>query len=81
MLCYVMLSESVNCTHFIQIVGEHKDFRDFVGPADPEIAKHLRPKTVRAKFGQDKIFNSVHCTDLPEDVGLEIEYFFRILSQ
>ena len=81
MLCYVTLSKSVNCTYFIQIVGEHKDFRDFVGPADPEIAKHLRPKTVRAKFGQDKIFNSVHCTDLPEDVGLEIEYFFRILSQ
>ncbi|KAL5249317.1 hypothetical protein ACHWQZ_G018245 [Mnemiopsis leidyi] len=65
----------------IEIVGQHKDFRDFVGPADPEIAKHLRPKTVRAKFGQDKIFNSVHCTDLPEDVGLEVEYFFRILSQ
>ena len=64
-----------------QVVGEHQSFREFVGPADPEIARHLRPDTIRALFGKDKIFNSVHCTDLPEDVGLETEYFFRILSQ
>lgn len=65
----------------LEIVGDHKAFREFVGPADPEIARHLRPKTIRAQYGQDKIFNSIHCTDLPEDVGLEVEYFFRILSQ
>jgi len=65
----------------VEVVGEHQSFREFVGPADPEIARHLRPDTIRALFGKDKIFNSVHCTDLPEDVGLETEYFFRILSQ
>ncbi|XP_070539278.1 nucleoside diphosphate kinase homolog 7-like isoform X2 [Ptychodera flava] len=56
-------------------------FREFVGPADPEIARHLRPRTLRAIFGTDKIKNAVHCTDLPEDGVLETEYFFRILSQ
>jgi len=46
---------------------EPQAFREFVGPADPEIARHLRPKTLRARFGMDKIKNAVHCTDLPDD--------------
>ena len=57
----------------------HTKFREFVGPSDPEIARHLRPHTLRAKFGKDKIQNAVHCTDLPDDCSLEVEYFFRIL--
>lgn len=57
----------------------HTQFREFVGPSDPEIARHLRPHTLRAKFGKDKIQNAVHCTDLPDDCALEVEYFFRIL--
>ena len=44
-----------------------KAFRDLAGPSDPEIAKNLRPNTLRARFGTDKIKNAVHCTDLPED--------------
>jgi len=55
-------------------------FREAVGPTDPEIARHLRPRTLRALFGTDKIRNAVHCTDLPEDGILEVEYFFRILN-
>ena len=47
---------------------------------DPEVARHLRPKTIRAKFGVDKICNAVHCTDLPDDQALEVEYFFSVLS-
>ena len=58
----------------------HAIFREFVGPADPEIARHLRPHTLRAKFGQDKIKNAVHCTDLVDDDILEVEYFFKILD-
>uniref|UniRef100_A0A6I8S5A1 Nucleoside diphosphate kinase homolog 7 n=1 Tax=Xenopus tropicalis TaxID=8364 RepID=A0A6I8S5A1_XENTR len=57
-----------------------KRFRDFCGPADPEIARHLRPKTLRARFGKNKIKNAVHCTDLPEDAPLEVQYFFKILD-
>ncbi len=55
-------------------------FRDFVGPCDPEIARHLRPKTLRAIYGKDKVHNGIHCTDLPEDQKLEVEYFFKILD-
>ena len=58
----------------------HGAFRELVGPSDPEIARHLRPHTVRAKFGQDKIKNALHCTDLPDDSTLEVEYFFKILD-
>lgn len=43
------------------------DFRTLSGPHDPEIAKYLRPDTMRAKFGVDRVQNVVHCTDLPDD--------------
>merc|ERR1711959_29922 len=56
-------------------------FRELVGPSDPAIARTLRPHTLRAKYGHDKIRNAIHCTDLPEDGGLEVEYFFRVLQQ
>lgn len=56
-------------------------FREMVGPADPEIARHLRDRTLRALFGRNKIQNAVHCTDLPEDGLLEVEYFFKILDR
>ena len=55
-------------------------FRQLAGPLDPEVAKHLRPNTLRANFGIDRVMNAVHCTDLPEDGVLECEYFFRILA-
>ncbi|XP_029634187.1 nucleoside diphosphate kinase 7 [Octopus sinensis] len=58
-----------------------KAFREMAGPADPEIARHLRPRSLRAQFGIDKIKNAVHCTDLPEDGILEVEYFFKILDR
>jgi len=45
---------------------------------DPEIAKSLRPRTIRAKFGESRAANAVHCTDLEEDGVLEVEYFFSI---
>ncbi|CAK6956229.1 nucleoside diphosphate kinase 7 [Scomber scombrus] len=57
-----------------------KSFREFCGPADPEIAQHLRPSTLRALYGKDKVKNAVHCTDLPEDGVLEVQYFFKILD-
>ena len=49
-----------------------KTFREMVGPNDPEIAKYLRPNTIRAKFGMDRVRNAVHCTDLPEDGTIEV---------
>lgn len=66
----------------LEITGQdaHQRFRELTGPADPEIARHLRPYTLRAKFGADKIKNAIHCTDLPDDNVLEVEYFFKILN-
>jgi len=55
--------------------------RNFCGPADPDIARHLRPQSMRAMFGTDKIHNAVHVTDLPEDAQLEVEYFFKVLDR
>jgi nucleoside-diphosphate kinase len=53
-------------------------FRSLAGPLDPEIAKNLRPNTLRARFGCDRVKNAVHCTDLAEDGILESQYFFSV---
>ncbi|KAG3258791.1 NME/NM23 family member 7, transcript variant X2 [Ictidomys tridecemlineatus] len=63
----------------IQQNNSTKTFREFCGPADPEIARHLRPGTLRAIFGKTKIQNAVHCTDLPEDGLLEVNNMGDIL--
>jgi len=55
-------------------------FRQFCGPSDPEIARHIRPASLRAIYGEDKVKNAIHCTDLEEDGLIEIEYFLRILN-
>lgn len=44
-----------------QSVSIVQAFRELVGPADPEVAKHIRPRSLRAVFGQNKIKNAVHC--------------------
>lgn len=54
-------------------------FRETAGPWDVELAKELRPDTIRGLFGEDKVRSAVHCTDLPTDGELECEYCFRIL--
>ena len=66
----------------LEITGKNAQqrFRELTGPADPEIACHLRPHTLRAQFGKDKVKNAIHCTDLPDDSVLEVEYFFKILD-
>merc|ERR1719183_1071388 len=56
-------------------------FRKLVGPHDPEIARHLRPETLRGELGVDRVQNTIHCSDLPEDGLLEAEYFFKMLQQ
>lgn len=68
----------------IEIQGLDDDiqprFRAFCGPVDPQVAKVLRPKTLRAVYGIDKVLNAIHCTDLREDTLLELEYFFKVLE-
>jgi nucleoside-diphosphate kinase len=55
------------------------ELRQLVGPADYEVAKQLRPNTLRARFGKSAVHNAIHCTDLPEDGQLESSFFFDVL--
>ena len=55
-------------------------FRQTAGPWDVEMAKTLRPGSLRALFGEDNVRSAIHCTDLPLDAVAECEYCFRILS-
>lgn len=57
-----------------------KNFRQLCGPLDPRVAHTIRPGTLRAKYGETEVRNSVHCTDLSEDGPLEVEYFFKVLQ-
>uniref|UniRef100_A0A6U4IQU8 DM10 domain-containing protein n=1 Tax=Hemiselmis andersenii TaxID=464988 RepID=A0A6U4IQU8_HEMAN len=54
--------------------------RALAGPHDPELARILRPKTLRALYGVDTVMNALHVTDLQEDGQLECDYVFRILD-
>jgi nucleoside-diphosphate kinase len=54
--------------------------RAVAGAADPEVARLLHKHSIRAELAQSKVKNVVHCTDLPEDGPLEVEYFFNILA-
>lgn len=39
----------------------------------------MEPNSLRACFGLDRVLNGVHCTDLPEDGQLEVQYVFSTL--
>ncbi|XP_049270315.1 nucleoside diphosphate kinase 7 [Rhipicephalus sanguineus] len=52
-------------------------FKELVGPADPVLARRLYPDSLRAQVGRDAHRNGVHCTDVPEDARIEVEFFFH----
>jgi len=45
------------------------NLRELCGPHDPSIAKLLRSRSLRARYGKSSSQNAIHCTDLPEDVS------------
>lgn len=53
--------------------------RELCGPYDPEIARILRPSSLRACFGKDRVRNAVHCTDLPDDGPLESKFLLKVV--
>ncbi|EPR61564.1 nucleoside diphosphate kinase [Toxoplasma gondii TgCatPRC2] len=69
----------------MQVEHEENDsvarLRQLSGPHDPELAKCVRPQSLRAKFGSDRVRNAVHCTDLVGDALLETQYFFSLLAR
>jgi nucleoside-diphosphate kinase len=81
---YSQMIDSVVCGPIIAIEVRQNDcvnkLRTLVGPHDPDIAKALRPNTIRAKFGNNCVFNAVHCTDLEEDAPIECDYLFNKVS-
>jgi nucleoside-diphosphate kinase len=56
------------------------EFRALVGPLKPEIAKTLRPNTLRARFGTNSTLNAIHCTDLPDDGVMECGFIFETIA-
>ena len=55
-----------------------QQLRDLAGPADPELARLLRPQALRATFGIDKVRNGIHVTDLESDGELEAATMFKL---
>jgi nucleoside-diphosphate kinase len=56
-------------------------FRVTAGPWDVQMAKELRPGTLRATFGLDDVKSAVHCTDLAVDGTTEAEYCFKLMPK
>jgi len=56
-------------------------FREICGPRDVDVAKRIRPDTLRAKFGLDIVRNGIHCTDLVEDGPLESDFMFVAMAE
>lgn len=54
-------------------------FRETAGPWDVEMAKELRPDSIRGVFGETSVRSGVHCTDLVEDGPAESRFFFELL--
>ena len=82
---YSKMIDSVVCGPIIGIELRQNDcvnkLRALVGPHDPDIAKALRPNTIRARFGKDCVYNAIHCTDLEEDAVIECDYIFNKASR
>lgn len=57
------------------------NFRVTAGPWDVQMAKELRPGTLRANFGVDDVKSAVHCTDLAVDGSTEAEYCFKLMPR
>ena len=66
----------------LQVRGQNavNAFRETAGPWEVDMAKELRPNSIRGKFGENGARTGVHCTDLPEDGPLESGYFFELLQ-
>jgi len=67
---------------FVEVSGGEgvvEAFREFCGPADVEVAAVLRPKSLRARFGKDRVHNAVHCTDMATDGILECQYLEHLV--
>ena len=77
---YSSFTYSFSYSYSPTIVDVVSQFREFTGPLSPELARTLRPKSLRAAFGTNVNLNGVHSTDLPDDGEMECTYIFHTLA-
>ncbi|KFP30152.1 Thioredoxin domain-containing protein 3, partial [Colius striatus] len=57
-----------------------EEWRQLMGPTDPEVAKETSPESIRAQFAQDILSNAVHGSSTIEHALKSIEYAFGELD-
>ena len=53
----------------VRAEGVVEALRKLSGPHDVELARHIMPDSLRARFGESDSKNGVHCTDLASTVN------------
>lgn len=53
-----------------------EEWRQLMGPTDPEEAKNISPESIRAQFAQDILSNAVHGSSTKQQALENIEYIF-----
>ncbi|XP_064831672.1 thioredoxin domain-containing protein 6 [Oncorhynchus masou masou] len=51
-------------------------WREFIGPADVEEARRDKPESLRAQYGSETLFNSLHGSDDSHQARRELAFFF-----
>ncbi|XP_069554711.1 thioredoxin domain-containing protein 6 [Brachyistius frenatus] len=51
-------------------------WRQFIGPADVEEARREMPKSLRAQYGTETLFNAVHGSEDSDQASRELAFFF-----
>jgi len=78
---YAELIDAMTCGPCVAIEargapGVCEQLREVCGPHDVDMARYLRPNSLRARLGKDNANNGVHSTDLDEDGEREVSYIF-----
>jgi len=78
---YSELIDGMTCGPLVAIEargapGVCEQLREVCGPHDVDMARYLRPNSLRARLGKDNANNGVHSTDLEEDGEREVSYVF-----
>jgi len=71
---------ALEITHETNTQDIVSEFREFVGPRDPTVARKIREQSIRAKYGVDLVQNAVHTTDISEDAERDVQYLFEKLT-
>ncbi|XP_006029805.1 thioredoxin domain-containing protein 3 isoform X2 [Alligator sinensis] len=70
------MSEGPSMVMILSKENAVEEWRQLMGPADPEAAKMCSPNSIRAQFAQDILRNAVHGSSNKEHALKSIEYVF-----